>query len=90
VIVVGVLLTVSTFFGGLRDASVLGFAQSAVGVLVTLDLLRALRKGKRPPDGQRGASNPDKNARALALSLVIAIVAPILFLWWVTSSVGPR
>lgn len=90
VILMSILLMVSTFFSGLRDTSLLGFAQAATGVLVTLHLLRALRRGKVPPGGQAAATNPHKNARAIALGFAIAIVAPILVLWWITTSAGPR
>lgn len=90
VILVGVMLTVSTFFSGVRDASLLGFAQAVTSVLVTLHLLRALRKGRVPPEGQTGTHNPDGAARMIALGFVIATLALILCLWWLTTVIGPR
>ena len=88
VVLVGAALTLSTFVSGLRDASLIGLAQSIIAVLVTLILVRALRMGLHARPGQADSRSPRRTARMIALGLLIGIGGPMLSLWLLTRLAG--
>lgn len=84
---IGTALTAIFLMNAIRDASVLGYAKTAVPALVTIRLLFMLRKGDASATEGSSGRGTGKHEKLIAVGLAVGLGAPFLIMWLITSFV---